>query len=456
MRGFNGGILGKTNNSSSEIASGIWSGTAVELAKRNNSWPNILSNTALRLDFDQTTTLPAGISFTRATSGTFFNSAGVLTTAGSGAARFDHRLEGGIWKNKGLLIEEQRTNLHIRSEEINDAAWVKENLTVSANATQAPDGTTTADTVTETTANASHRFYRNGGFTATSNTPVTFSVFLKANGSSSVLVTIQDVTFSNFGVYVNLSTGVNSVFSTPTSYNVTDVGNGWYRVDVTINTGGSSGTYYGIVWTTNGYGGTTNFTGSTSNSIYAWGAQLEAGSFPTSYIRTTDASVTRNADVASMTSTNFSSWYNQSEGTVFAQASTFGNPVAITTRFWEVSDGTSNKRFILSSVSNISPAGAIRYAVIDSGVDVSIIDTSFAMAANQTYKTAICYKVNDFAYSVDGSLIGTDTSGTLPTVDKIGFGVNFANNGAFLNGHIAKFYYWNTRKPNEFLQSITG
>jgi hypothetical protein len=83
-------------------------------------------------------------------------------------------------------------------------------------------------------------------------------------------------------------------------------------------------------------------------------------------------------------------------------------------------------------------------------------DPAVAPSANTTYKHASTYKVNDFAASRDGGTVATDTSGTLPTVNKLSFGTDTNDAGGFLNGHIAKFYYWNTRKPNSFLQTITG
>jgi hypothetical protein len=459
MSRSNGGIIGKANDPTDLVANGIWSLAAAEKAKRGGNWPDIFSGTALRLDFNETTTLDSRITFTRATDGTFFNSTGVLSTASSGAARFDHRLEGGVWVNKGLLIEEQGANLALRSEEFDNAAWTKTNVTVTANSVTAPDGTTTADSLLETTTNGIHLIEQARTFNAVT-TPHTYSCFVKANGRTrgQLQVIFLSGSFEFLNVSFNLTTvslsgGVGGNGGTYLDSSITDVGNGWFRISISGFTG-QNGSHSVRVFTINDVG-SGSYAGDVTKGLYLWGAQLEAGAFPTSYIKTTSASVTRNADVASMTSTNFSDWYNATEGTVFAQASTFGAP-AVTTRFWEISDGTGNERFFVSSVSIGSPAGVIRYGIIDGNTPQAEIDTSFAMVVNQIYKTAICYKVNDFAYSVDGSLTGTDTSGTLPTVNKINFGVNSAGSGSFLNGHIAKFYYWNTRRPNDTLQGLTS
>jgi hypothetical protein len=460
MRGFNGGILGKTNNSSSEIASGIWSGTAVELAKRNNSWPNIFSGTALRLDFDETTTLPAGISFTRATSGTFFNSSGVLTTAGSGVARFNHSLEGGVWVNKGLLIEEARTNICLRSEEF-QTTWVNFNTTETINTTTAPDGTTTADSLFETTANDLHLLEQiitvNIGTAA-----YTASMFVKANGRTRGRIQIIYLSgaFQFFSADFNLSnqsiTSTNGNGGTILNSSITNVGNGWYRITLSGYTSQNGIHSFRIIL--NNDPGTFAYIGDVTKGMFIWGAQLEAGAFPTSYIRTIDASATRNADVVSMTSTNFSSWYNATEGTTFWQGDVLGTkPSAAGSRSFVISDNTANERLLVAPSTSTGTGFAV--IVTDGGVSQASLltpDPQVTPIPSQTYKHSLAYKVNDFAAALDGGAVATDTSGTLPTVDRVYLGANDNGAGDFLNGHIAKFYYWNTRKPNEFLQSITG
>jgi hypothetical protein len=425
----------------------------------NRKW-NLLTQSimTLKLDFDEITALPAGISFTRATNGTFFNSAGVLTTAGSGVARFDHRLEGGVWKNKGLLIEEQRTNITNYSEEINDAYWVKSAVTITANDITAPDGTTTADKLLETTANAGHAFSKSyAGLSV--NTLYSLSGFVKG-GLGRDLLLVQFAA-GNFGFFitVNISTGVvdnSGVYSANDvlkSAEIQDVGNGWYRVSITGSISNLS-TNPSLQFRLNN-GSSVTYAGDVTKGFYAWGVQLELGAFPTSYIATTSATVTRNADVVSMTGTDFSSWYNASEGTTFWQGDIVGSSAAAKKAF-SVSDNSANERMVVS-VENSSGNGFVA-SVIDGNSSQASLETpnpATARTANQTYKHSFAYKVNDFAASLDGGSVQTDTSGTLPTVNRIYLGSNNAGTSLFLNGHIAKFYYWNKRRPNEFLQLIT-
>jgi hypothetical protein len=425
----------------------------------NSKWNLLtLSSMKLKLDFDQTTTLPAGISFTRATSGTFFNSAGVLTTAGSGVARFNHSLENGVWVNKGLLIEEQRTNSFQRSEEFNDAYWSKFNTTVTANQITSPDGTTTADAVFETTTNGNHAFSRVISFTSTSTSPSSASIFVKANGRTRGFIQFYKETSPQevFRGTFNLSTQSISLSAfnggTGLSASITDIQNGWYRISISGYTE-LTATNHVFQFLILNDSWQESYAGDVTKGFYIWGAQLEAGSFPTSYIRTTDASVTRNADVASMTSTNFSSWYNATEGTTFWQGDVMGVKEQ---RAFAISDNTFDERLRVA-VSGTSGTG-FNAVVADGGVGQAGLSTPNPEVATiplKTYKHSFAYKVNDFAAALDGGTVATDTSGTLPTVNRIYFGNSADGLGAYLNGHIAKFYYWNTRKPNEFLQRVT-
>jgi len=423
------------------------------------AWKTVAGNEpALKLDFDEYQ-MDSRISFTRATNGTYFDSAGVLRTAGSGVPRLDHRLEGGIWKNKGLLIEEARTNICLRSEEF-QTTWVNFNTTETINTTTAPDGTTTADSLFETTANDLHLLEQ----TITVNigtAAYTASMFVKANGRTRGRIQIIYLSgaFQFFSADFNLSnqsiTSTNGNGGTILNSSITNVGNGWYRITLSGYTSQNGIHSFRIIL--NNDPGAFSYIGDVTKGMFIWGAQLEAGSFPTSYIRTTDASVTRNADVASMTSTNFSSWYNQSEGTVFWQGDTVkaNRSSGYVARSWYISDGTANERLVFSFNVNDEIG---QFFVGDGNVTQAQIfspDPTISIVGNQTYKFASAYKLNDFAHTSDGRAPETDTSGTLPTVNRLDIGTDLSGSSNFLNGHIAKFYYWPTRQPNEKLVSLT-
>ena len=462
MSRVGGGIIGPSNIPTKSIASGIWSINEVQKSKRDFIWPNFSQDAALRLDFDETTTLDSRITFTRATNGTYFDSSGVLQTASSGVARFDHRLESGVWVNKGLLIEEQRTNILLQSENLG-TTWTNVNTTESLNVETAPDGTTTADQIIDNATNAAH--YMQQVLTFNRNNTSCFSVFLKSNNHQWVRLAIGSNTTNQVQAYFDL---VNGVIGTVQNVNsgsgatatMTDVGDGWYRCSLAgaSNDGGANQGYAIALAESDG---NASYSG-TGTSIYAWGMQAEAGALPTSYIKTTTASVTRNADDVEMTSTNFSDWYNATEGTVFTQNDFLNSVVnpAGGQILWSASNDTSNERIMILADGGpgLATPDFARFQVRDGTVtqaDIYSPAGKVQVTAGTTYKTASVYKVNDFAISLDGNAPTTDTSGTLPTVNKLGIGRNATAN-SYLNGHLAKFYYWNTRKSDSFLQNITS
>lgn len=173
-------------------------------------------------------------------------------------------------------------------------------------------------------------------------------------------------------------------------------------------------------------------------------AQLEAGSFATSFIPTdaTAGGLTRNADVASMTGTNFSDWFNASEGTFVCWADNTSSGYRTT---FIADDGTStNKMFVQTNIN----ANAQQWASRVSGSYVVTL-------ANQTWsgngKVAACYKLNDYYYSTNGAASTGDTSATVPTVNRLVFGAEAAAN--YLNGHVQKFMYFPQRLTNAEIQA---
>jgi hypothetical protein len=428
------------------------------------AWKTVAGNEpALKLDFDEYQ-FDGRISFTRATNGSYFDSAGVLTTAGSGVPRFDHRLENGTWVNKGLLIEESRSNLCIRSEELNvtgSGNWSSpSNASISTNAATAPNGVVSADKLVENTASAEH-LVSAPDVSFVSGTTYTASAFFKSDGRS-IRMLLPAARFSeNKIVWFNLSNGtVTSTSGSGLSTSVVDYGNGWYRCSMTATatSNGTAGNSVQLVLVSTGT--TTTYTGNNSSGVFIWGFQIEAGAFPTSYIATTSSAATRNADLVSMTGTNFSSWYNATEGTMFCLSD--GADSKLESSFnsyfqWAVSDGTENERMNLLNIYDTETStNKIQLFVFDNNVNqVTFNSFSGSWSTTQQYATANAYKVNDFALSTDGQSVVTDTSGTMPTPDRLYLGSSFLGNALFLNGHIAKFYYWPTRQPNAKLVSLT-
>jgi len=393
----------------------------------------------------------AATAYTPTTTQIVRNFVPTLLTAAAGVARFDHNPVTG--ESLGLLIEEQRTNLSIRSEEINDAGWGKTGTTVSANAIIAPDGALTADRIVETTSTGSHRV-ASPSASYTSGTIYTASVFVKADPASVkrfFLLRFAGASHSataaacfdlDLGTTTDVTTG-NSASAT-----ITNVGNGWYRCVLTATADGTASAT--IIMQLRTTAGTTleSYTGDGTSGIFIWGAQLEAGAFPTSYIPTTSATVTRSADSAVMTGANFSSWYRADEGTLYSEASRpFAVPSGQFPRVFEISDGTGN-----NSIRNVyATDSAAVFAVTTGAVIQANLGPSVTVPLR---KLAGAYKVDDFAASVNGGTVSTDTSGTIPVVDRAAIGST--GTAQFLNGHIRKIAYYTSRLANATLQAMTS
>jgi hypothetical protein len=355
---------------------------------------------------------------------------------------------------KGLLIEQQRTNLSLHSG-TTAANWTAVGGTIANTGKLSPDGSANMLRFTEDTATSAHQTFVTtvpGTFPAL--TPHTVSVYLAAGTRRYVVVNAGTningwgvtVDTTNWAITGSFSTGVGAYISST----ITNVGNGIYRITVTGQATAIDAQAYVVVagsLVSNATAPNTAYLGNGS-TFFAWGAQFESGSFATSYIPTVASQVTRSADVATMTGTNFSSWYNQSEGTFVSSSDTVGAPT-VAGFIFIASDGTQNER-----VQTVFEPSAITSTVIDGNVTQANFTASYTI--NQPAKAAIAYKVNDFAASFNGAAATTDTSGTLPTVNRMTFGSSWDGLNFYLNGHIRQIAYYNTRLPNAQLQELTA
>jgi hypothetical protein len=365
------------------------------------------------------------------------------TTAAYYGPRFDY--DPVTLAAKGLLIEEARTNLLLRSEEFDNASWGKAQVTVTANATISPDGTIDADLVVPTAAAGNHQVTQSVTTTAVAHG---FSLYAKASGYNWIALALTDSASAIQTTYFNISTGIVGSVGAGVTASVTPVGNGWYRCTVVLSAAlAGANTMRAYVATANNI---NSFTGNGTSGLFVWGAQLEAGAFATSYIPTVASQVTRSADVATMTGTNFSSWYNQSEGTFVEDFSFFASADTVNSKaFFAVSDGTTNNRIY----GNLNSLSVPFVFIAAGGVTQANISTIVAVTNNAVAKVASGYKLNDFAAVLNGGAVTTDTSGTVPTVDRLGIGN--LNNFSQINGHIRQIAYYNTRLPNATLQTLT-
>ena len=218
------------------------------------------------------------LTFTRASTATRVNASGLIETVASGVPRLDYT---GSTCPK-LLLEPQRTNLFTYSQELDNAAWAKYNLSVTANATTAPDGTNSADKIfCNVTGSAVPLINQQPNYP---NTTSTVSGYFKKAEYNFVVIHA----FGIAGTVFNLNTGV-VVSGTGT---ITAAGNGWYRCTALLSIGSNTQTFF-----TPSVDGSVGYTGTSGSGIFAWGVQAEESvSYATSYIPTTSAAVTRLAE----------------------------------------------------------------------------------------------------------------------------------------------------------------
>jgi hypothetical protein len=231
--------------------------------------------------------------FVRATGATRVNESGLIESLGNNIPRID-------WLNgkPQILIEEQRTNLLLRSQEFDNAIWTKDNCTVTANNTIAPDGTMTADKIVEGATTAFKRIRVDAVYGTSTHG---FSFFAKKAERRYLFVRSRDAgTFRN--IAFDLEDGVKTFEETGAFVgNIIPFPNDWFRIDI-VGEGISSSQALSIFLsdTPTPGGGAYAYTGDGSSGLFLWGAMLEVGSAASSYIPTTTATVTRNADVATL------------------------------------------------------------------------------------------------------------------------------------------------------------
>jgi hypothetical protein len=302
-----------------------------------------------------------------------------------------------------LLLEPQRTNVQTWSEQHDNAAWAKLNLTIIANQATSPSGYQDADLAHPSTGVTNDQNYNSQTkFGLTIGASYTQSVFLKSAGFTWAIVDNMD---GGPGAWFNLVTGTIGTITAGSTAKIENYGNGWYRCSVTSAPIGTTG--YGDYRLANA-NGNSNVTASGTSGIYAWGFQLEAGAYATSYIPTLGAAVTRGADAASKT--GISSLIGQTEGTLFAE-------------FDFVSGETANYALL-------HQAAFSTYIFINQGVSGTIFGqiqpfgVSFSAAKpNGRYKCALAYKSGDSAFFVNGVQVGTTntTTFTPATMDIFNF-----------------------------------
>jgi hypothetical protein len=391
----------------------------------------------LALDFT-TASLDPRITFTRTgDTATVVNSSGYVETVLANTARFSY--DPATLVCKGLLIEESRTNLLTYSSEFDQAIWSKGNSSVTTNAINSPNNLTDGAKLVENTATSEHTIGQS--FSFVSGTAYTFTVYAKQGERTKLRLGAGNPATWSAAVIFDLSNGTitNTLAGSGT---IKNAGNGWYRLSVTGTAAATAST--NILVRLVSTGTTISYTGDGVSGLYLWGAQFEAASFPTSYIPTTTAAVTRNADLATMTGTNFSDWYNATEGTFAVQANI---PTLVSGPcFLSINDNTSLNRMRTLMVT----ATALRFSSIIGGAETGSMTKTVAAGQNNF---CISYKLNDYGFATNGGAASIDTSVAVPTVSDLSIGSD--RGFSVMSGTIGKIMYYPQRLINAEIQAFS-
>ncbi|MFA7275599.1 MAG: hypothetical protein WC043_02215 [Pseudobdellovibrionaceae bacterium] len=366
----------------------------------------------------------SGGTFARASTASYYNSAGTLQTAASGTPRFDY--DPATLTAKGILIEESRTNLFRRSAEIDVAPWGTSNSTISANTTTAPDGTVTAEKLVENASTGNKEFYQ----VVSTTSGATYIATIYAKAAERTQVRFNSTAGSSVFILTGSGSAAAGGSNTPS---IQLINNGWYRLQISFPASGTSETIYFTLIN----GGLSNYTGDGSSGVYVWGAQLEQAAFPTSYIPTAAATITRLGDKLTVPS---ALWYNNTHGTMDAEFTTFGSTGSQTV--W-----TLDPRLQLRQ----NTAGGNILAA--NGFSLGGMGYWLGVPANQLTKTSMSINTGNAAFVINGAVFSSTTTMTLGTPTSLEVG--YYNTGEQLNGHIQKMKYYPLNASSAQMQLLT-
>ena len=395
---------------------------------------------------------PLPFTTTRDSIATRVNKEGLIEVVGKDIPRIDYTdSSDGV-----LLLENSATNLVTYSEDFSNSAWTKGNTTITSDSLISPNGSLNASTLTDNTANTIHRL--RDSISLSASTDYGLSIFAKKGTLSNIQLALINTANSHTASRVfDLENGVlgESITSggTLSDSKITDYGNGWYRCEITSQFSSTPNTYQVTLATkSSGNSSTGNqvtYDGDGNGNVYLWGAQLEQGSYATSYIPTSGSTVQRAADTAS--GAGNSEVFNDSEGVLFADMSALADDGTV--RSIALSDGTGINRI---NIRFRSQSNELSYSLFVSGETTkSMIHT--VSDTRDFHKTAAYWKQDDLKFYVNGFLVDSiNSANMLPsnTLNRLNF-----DSGAGLSdlyGKTKEIGYYDTALTDEELEYITS
>ncbi len=384
---------------------------------------------------------PLPFDFSRGSSATVVNKDGLIETVGSGEPRIDYKDN-----SKGaLLLEPSRTNYITQSESFSNSYWAKARLTATSNSVISPDGTLNASKIFGDGSN-SWKYINRNGFSLINQNYYTFSVFAKADTLNYVQLILSGATAENYQNF-DLLNGVIGSGSNVFDAKIETFVNGWYKCSMTVLATSTATTDLFIDLADSS---TMSRAGSflTSGGIYIYGAQIEQGSYATSYIPTSGSAVTRlGDDLEQIVPSNI---FNSVEGVIYTEINSLSN------------DG-SQRRFSFGD-ANFSNNIRFTYMPTDNVFEVNLYNgsdqgkISFTLTnATELNKIAYLYSPNNFQLWVNGVKVDFVNSGTTfssGTIVKIAQG-DSSNQRKFY-GNINDVRVYNTTLTDQELQALTS
>jgi len=373
------------------------------------------------------------LTWTRNSTANRTNSSGLIESVGANVTRLDYT----YGSCPAALLEPQRTNIFRWSEEFDNSSWSKTSLSITPNSITAPDGSTNGMLITCNGTTGIKNITQN--LSVVSGVNYTVSVYVK-KGSGDYIQITSTATFFGSSVFANydLYNGVvGSVGSGNIATLIEDVGDGWYRCVLTataVSTGTSAIGLYPIPSATSGRAPSNTL----DTTYYIWGAQFEQGAYATTYIPTTNATVTRLADTA--IKTGIQSLIGQTEGTIFLNTRYYSTGTTASGRWFKVF-GTSNEIGLA-----INGVNSVRSIINNQSDTISTAPTS-----NNELKLAWAYNSSGVVLFINGIQYSIPNGGSqvISSLDSILF--DASTNPQFAQAYIYEASVFLTRLTDEEL-----
>ena len=366
--------------------------------------------------------------FTRSGSATRINSQGLIETVANGQSRLNYpMIDGKVVGCPHHILEPQRTNLLPYSEDFSNAAWIKLNSTVLANQVISPDGTQNADELQFTTSGGN--IYDNVGGSGDG----VFSVFAKYKDT-------QYIRLRSTGSYAffDIKNGVVGSTLSVIDAKIEEYPNGWYKCSVI---GNNTNSLAQIFVSTDGVG-------ISLGNVYLWGADFQAGSYPTSYIPTNGSTVTRSAETAN--GSGDSATFNDSEGVLMAEISALSDDTNY--ELISISDGTNNSLISLGFNNTTTES----YKQVKFGIDNVFGDFTDPIDQTTFNKIAIKYKSGDSSFYVNGFEIDSSSTEFTPTSSMNELKFSYFTGGDKFYGKTKQIQYYNSVLTDSEIEELTS